>query len=544
MSIFKGKLRKNPELANKTPKEMGVRPYLGIEIKSYVAGLRISIILEHIYEALRLTSTGIILKSTPSSSEIVAPKVQMDLYEKETTAKSNKALTPFNRVIYKIMHESIVPKLGGTDHISVCHKMFVYHVGKGNKIKIGKFIFDHLLDSVNSGKSNVHHCRLLSHMFAQSGLLDAVKPVFPGFGSYLSDPQIINNTTLRYLSLVKADKIVYPDNPLLIRESEDGIGESYLVCVNVEEATKVAREYEKFVNQKFGIEKDLIDKQRNLLGSARKISVKRKAPKEALESRPKKTSKVTSGKRKPKKQRKLVCDETDEDREKAQLDEALAATAAQEAKDKANQEELDKSWESNVEPNKDAHMDSELTPEATTRILANQKIYKALENGKYPDYLVNGLARAIVIDESTFIQPPLVKLKHIFENLFAKIEPPNDSKPKRRCLPQCESLGETFPNGVYSYPKPKSSKPPQISPQPTLTNQLYDFAETCDTHSSHLLENEEETPPQTPRPKNTPPYKYVLFIDQALLNLEPTPEDNQPEPTPQQTPQTPPKTQP
>jgi hypothetical protein len=160
------KVEKNPDLAKKTPKEMGVRPYLGIEIKSYVAGLRISIRLEHIYEALRLTSIGIVLKSTPSSSETVDPAVQMALYGKETTTKSNKTLTQFNKVIYKILHKSILPKLGGNDHVSVCHKMFLYHVGQGNRINIGKLIFDHLLESVNSGKSNVHHCRLLSHVTA------------------------------------------------------------------------------------------------------------------------------------------------------------------------------------------------------------------------------------------------------------------------------------------------------------------------------------------------------------------------------------------
>jgi hypothetical protein len=97
--------------------------------------------------------------------------------------------------------------------------MFLYNVAKGNRINTGKFIFDHLLEAINSGKPNVHHCRLLSHMFAQCGLLDAFKPVFPGFGSYMCDSHIINGTTLRYLKLVKADKIVYPNKPLMVRET-------------------------------------------------------------------------------------------------------------------------------------------------------------------------------------------------------------------------------------------------------------------------------------------------------------------------------------
>jgi hypothetical protein len=54
-----------------------------------VAGLKISIRVEHIYEALRLPPTGIILKTTPTPSESVDPAVQLALYEKETTSKSN-----------------------------------------------------------------------------------------------------------------------------------------------------------------------------------------------------------------------------------------------------------------------------------------------------------------------------------------------------------------------------------------------------------------------------------------------------------------------
>jgi hypothetical protein len=59
-----------------------------------------------------------------------------------------------------------------------------------------------------------------------------------------------------------------------------------------------------------------------------------------------------------------------------------------------------------------------------------------------------------------------------------------------------------------------------------------------------LSENEEEIPSETPPPKNTPPHKSVLFVDQALLHLELTPDVNQLEPTPQHTPQPPPEIQP
>jgi hypothetical protein len=77
--------------------------------------------------------------------------------EKKTPSKFNSDLTRFNKVIYKILHESIVQKLGGIDQISVCHKMFIYHVAKGDKVNTGKLIFSHLLEAINSRKSHVQH---------------------------------------------------------------------------------------------------------------------------------------------------------------------------------------------------------------------------------------------------------------------------------------------------------------------------------------------------------------------------------------------------
>jgi hypothetical protein len=194
------KLKKEKlELREKSPIDMGLRPFLGLEIESCVAGLKIFIRMEHIYEALKLSSGGLILKAEVS----VEPAVQEFLYGKESQSKPNADLTSINKVLYKIFIDSIVPKLRGTDQISVVQKLFMFHVGKGNLVDIARLIFIHLLESINSGKSIIHHGRLLSQMFAQSGLLDAVKPFFPGYGTYMVSSKMVNSTTLRYLHLEK-----------------------------------------------------------------------------------------------------------------------------------------------------------------------------------------------------------------------------------------------------------------------------------------------------------------------------------------------------
>jgi hypothetical protein len=124
----------------------------------------------------------------------------------------------------------------------------------------------------------------------------------------------------------------------------------------------------------------------------------------------------------------------------------------------------------------------------------------------------------------------LIKPKHIFENLFTDINPPKDSKPKRRCLPQCESLGEMFSNGVYSYPKPETSKPSQNKPQTFLTESH--VAETAEATSDHLSTDDDEETHKEPRPVSP----HIFQIDPTTLNMTATSEPVTPEPSPKSQP--------
>jgi hypothetical protein len=57
-------IRKRPELEGRTPKEMGLRPFVSTEIESFVAGFRVSIRVAHIYEALKRSGGGLLIRST------------------------------------------------------------------------------------------------------------------------------------------------------------------------------------------------------------------------------------------------------------------------------------------------------------------------------------------------------------------------------------------------------------------------------------------------------------------------------------------------
>jgi hypothetical protein len=121
---------------------------------------------------------------------------------------------------------------------------------------------------------------------------------------------------------VKNAKIVYPQNPLLIRETEDGIEECRLVHVSNRDARNIAEAHVNFLKKDYGVDlasgetKELTVGQKRLLGEASRVFLKRKATKSPSGSRKQKGAKVTTSPRKPRRQRKLLLDVTEEEKEK------------------------------------------------------------------------------------------------------------------------------------------------------------------------------------------------------------------------------------
>ncbi|KAK2435114.1 hypothetical protein QL285_020194 [Trifolium repens] len=321
------KMEKHPEWKERTPEEMGLRSFYSTEIESFVAGFRISIRLCHILEALKLKRDGVIIRQ----SDEVGPDVEEYLFKPKTDPKDKFEWTNNCKIIYRILIDSVLPKLGGTDQISSVQKLFTYNVAKGNIVDIGRLIFDNLCTSIISSKAIVRHSRLLSHMFAQCGLLDAVTPYLPGLGTFLLGSKIVNSTSLRYLRLVKNNEIIHPTHPLLLRNSEKGIGESWLVHVRDSEAKRVIEAHADFM-KKLGADigdgepTRLTVRQSRLLERPLKLApVKRKAAKSPAGKKAAKAPKTTAPRtsRKPK-VKKLLLDLTEEEKEEAVMQAALA----------------------------------------------------------------------------------------------------------------------------------------------------------------------------------------------------------------------------
>jgi hypothetical protein len=130
------------------------------------------------------------------------------------------------------------------------------------------------------------------------------------------------------------------------------------------------------LEEDFGSDETVTDKQMKLLAPAKKISQKRKAAaKNPSESLAKKISLGAPTKKMTKKRKKEVPVD-----EEAEVAEALTIVAKVIAVEKAAEAEANKSWDSHVEAAYNPNMDSQLSPEALKEKLTKQNIYQTLDN--------------------------------------------------------------------------------------------------------------------------------------------------------------------
>jgi hypothetical protein len=91
---------------NRFPEYLGHRSEVGVCIR---------IRAEHIRQALKLPSKGLYLRSDEKEMNTF---MQEKIYGKGYKSKSNQSMKPLYKVLYKILHESIIPKVGFTESIS------------------------------------------------------------------------------------------------------------------------------------------------------------------------------------------------------------------------------------------------------------------------------------------------------------------------------------------------------------------------------------------------------------------------------------------
>ncbi|WJX93455.1 hypothetical protein P8452_74974 [Trifolium repens] len=364
-------------------------------------------------------------------------------------------------------------------------------------------------------------------MFAQCGLLDAVKPFFPGYGTYLTCSKVVNSTTLRYLHLVKNAKIVYPTHPLIIRETEDGIGECRLVHVSDRDARIIAEAHAKFLND-LGAEvgsgetRELTVRQSRILNQPSRVFLKKKAAKSPAKSRDKKVAKTSTRprkSRKPKVSKKVLLEATEEEKEQAEMEEAILKVA----KLKEKEEKLEDTYECHIDPSQFDEMYSKLpTRDDPQTLCANQKIYGPVGNGKSSDNLDNSSALTNVFQKPTFKQPILIPVKCVYDRIFKGVNSKKDL-----------TLSE---NQHRSKPFNPLQTNPSESQANIISNDAAQATTSCTAPVIHSVDDDEDSeatpPPHTPSPRKlTSPEKSIFYISPNTLKLEAAPKPNQSKPS-------------
>ncbi|KAK2360854.1 hypothetical protein QL285_086075 [Trifolium repens] len=505
---IKDMVEENPELQGKTLEQMGLKPFTSTEIESFVAGFRISIRVCNICEALKIDRGGLVLRN----SDEVGPDVEEFIFKPKADPNEKFEWTNTCKVIYKILIDSILSKFGGTDQISNLQKLFTFHVGKGNFVDMSKLIFDHLATSILSSKSIVRHSRLLSHMFAQCGLLDTITPFLPGYGSFLLSSKFVNSTTLRYMKLVKNNQIVHPTHPLLIRDSEKDIDECRLVHVSDSAAKRVIEAHADLL-KKLGADvgdgqptKLTIRQARILEQPTRVQPAKRKAVKSPAEKKVAKTQKTTAprSQKKPRARKVLLEDLTEAEKEKADLEAALEKIN----RFNKRQEELKDGYECGIEDSAFDDMHKKLPKRNDPHNLLEQQTLYGNETGKFSNFIGGNKAFSDYFRRLQF--PSEIKVKHTLNKILKGVYSEKDN-----ILSENQPTSEQF-------------NPILTNPSESLANTICNDAAQASTSTAPLIQNLNEDSDRTPSP---PPGKSPTHHNNQILKPTPNSENVEPEST-------------
>ncbi|KAK2416943.1 hypothetical protein QL285_039293 [Trifolium repens] len=348
-------------------------------------------------------------------------------------------------------------------------------------------------------------------------------PFFPGYGTYLISSKIINSTTLTYLQLLKGKKVVHPTHPLLLRETEEDIDECRLIYVSDRSARSIAEPHARFLKSLgaevgSGESQDLTIRQSRILAQPTKIITKRKDVKSPAASGSKKVAntKKSTGPRETRKPRKLLLELTEEEKEQAERDAAVAKVEAPKEKEVL----LKDGYECGIEVEEFDEMHSKLPQRNDPQNLLAQQTLYGPGDGKNPTYLGNNSAFRNVFKRLQ--HPPLIPVKLAFDKIFKGVYSKKDL-----------ALSENQPSS-----EPFNTL--QTNPSKSQTNSIYNDAAQTTTSIAPVIHNvdEDEDSDRTPSP---PPQKFESLINKELSTLEPFPEPEENQPNDDQNkPQTPP----
>jgi len=186
---------------------MGLEPFRGLEIKSAVMGIPISITEGVIAKACRMAPEGRFLWNVSKKDALLESYTNLLLKGNPVTKLVDMDVK--YRILLKIVNECFFQKGGGADQPSLDHKLALYFLAAYQAINLPRYLMHHLCWAIKEGtkgkRKQVPCARLLSEIFCQGGVLKTLDKF-----NLVSDRvlgiatrRMISDKTLHHMKIIK-----------------------------------------------------------------------------------------------------------------------------------------------------------------------------------------------------------------------------------------------------------------------------------------------------------------------------------------------------
>jgi len=198
---------RDPSLREKTRKEMGLEPFRQTEIRSAVMGIPITITEEVIAKACRVPPTGRFLWNVSRKHPLLEIFTTVVLKGNPTTKLVD--IEGHHKMLLKFMRDCFFQKGGGSDQLSVDHKLVLYFLAAYEKINLPRYLMHHLCWAIKEGirgkRKQIPCGRLQFEIFTQGKLLETLRRNKLASDKVLGTVfgKIINGKTLQNMKIIR-----------------------------------------------------------------------------------------------------------------------------------------------------------------------------------------------------------------------------------------------------------------------------------------------------------------------------------------------------
>lgn len=187
-------------------------------------GVDVTITQRDIAKLLRATDTRrFILNTTESSPEADAIKINFFELSGETCSsdfgKVKNMKTDF-KLLFKILIGRMIPREDNSNQISWDHRHFIFYLVNKYNINLPAYIFHNLCEAIKESKkhikNNVPYAKLMSELFHQGCLIDALKTVSDNEDLQDIHGNILYALVQENMKILKKSDVVLSKYPLRI----------------------------------------------------------------------------------------------------------------------------------------------------------------------------------------------------------------------------------------------------------------------------------------------------------------------------------------